>query len=207
MTRFAFVAVIHLVVPLTATAKPAHKQALAAHMGPYLLARVNDCRLCHVPGETDPHADKPRNAFGERLEGVRNELKKAGKPFDLPARFKAIANEDTDGDGVSNLIEVLTGHFPGDAQDKPNAEELPAVEKTLGKYERFLASYPWRPFEPVKRPAVPKAGEGWAFNPIDAFIAEGHREHELTPRPMPTSRHSCVGSTSTSLACRRLRPR
>ncbi|MBP3955970.1 DUF1553 domain-containing protein [Gemmata sp. G18] len=183
MTRFATAFAFALLLPLVASAKPVHKQSLLAHMGPYLPARANDCRLCHVPGETAPHADKPRNAFGERLEEVRGELKEAGKPFDIAARFNAVANEDSDGDGVSNLVEVLTGHFPGDPQDKPTADEVRGAEKTVGKYTRFLASYPWRPFEPVKRPAVPKAGDGWGANPIDAFIADGHREHDLTPRP------------------------
>jgi cytochrome c553 len=185
MTRSAVaLALAFLVlVPAAAAAKPAHKQALAGHMGPFLVARANDCRLCHVPGDTGPDADKPRNPFGERLEEVRGELKAAGKSFDVAARFDAVATEDADGDGASNLIEVLTGHFPGDPKDAPTAGEIRAAERTVEKYKRFLASYPWRPFEPVARPAVPKAGEGWAANPIDAFIAEGHREHDLTPRP------------------------
>ncbi|WP_439631993.1 DUF1549 and DUF1553 domain-containing protein [Gemmata sp.] len=183
MTRSGLALALVLLSPVAATAKPVHKQALAAHMGVYLPARANDCRLCHVPGDTGPDADKPRNPFGERLEEVRGELKAAGKPFDVPARFDAVATEDADGDGVSNLIEVLTGHFPGDPKDTPTAEEVRAAERTVAKYKRFLASYPWRPFEPVARPAVPKAGAGWAANPIDAFIAEGHREHDLAPRP------------------------
>ncbi len=183
MCRYAFVLVAVGLAPTVGLAKPAHKQALAAHLGPYFLAGVNDCRLCHLPGDTDPHADKPRNAFGERLEEVRQELKQAKKPTDIVARFDAIADEDADGDGVPNLLELLTGHFPGDAKDKPTSDELKAAEKTLAKYRRFLVSYPWRPFEPVTRPPVPKAGAGWALNPIDAFLADGHREHDLTPRP------------------------
>jgi cytochrome c553 len=183
MVRAGFALAALALAPGFAAAKPAHKQALAVSMGTYLPARVNDCRLCHAPGDTGPHDDKPRNAFGERLEEVRRELKKAGKPTDIPARFEALAREDTDGDGVPNLLEVLTGHFPDDAKDKPTAAELKAAEKTLAKYERFLASYPWKPFAPLARPDVPKAGDGWALNPIDRFIAAGHREHDLTPRP------------------------
>jgi hypothetical protein len=183
MIRPALALALIAAAPAVGFAKPAHKQALAMHMGVYLPAAVNDCRLCHLPGDTDPHADKPRNAFGERLEEVRRELKTAGKPADIAARFAAITDEDTDGDGVPNLLEVLTGHFPGDPKDTPTAAELKGTEKTLAKYRRFLASYPWRPFEPVRRPDVPKAGGGWALNPIDRFIADGHREHDLTPRP------------------------
>ena len=182
MIRLLVAFAVVLVGSATVFAKPIHKQALALHMGPYLLAKVNDCRLCHVPGDTGPNDDKPHNAFGERLEEARKELKKAGKPFDITVRFEMIADEDADGDGVPNLLEILTGHSPADAKDKPNADELIAAAKTLGKYRRFLASYPWRPFEPVKRPAVPMASGAWAENPIDAFIAVGHREHELVPR-------------------------
>lgn len=183
MIRTALALALVAAGPAVVSAKPAYKQALAMHMGVYLPAAVNDCRLCHQPGDTDPHADKPRNPFGERLEAARGELREAGKPSDIPARFAAVAGEDADGDGVSNLIEVLTGHFPGDPKDTPTAAEVKAAEKTLGKYQRFLASYPWKPFEPVTRPAVPKAGDGWALNPIDRFVAEGHREHDLAPRP------------------------
>ncbi|MBY0460892.1 MAG: DUF1549 and DUF1553 domain-containing protein, partial [Gemmataceae bacterium] len=187
MTRFALALAVLAAGPFVAApvaqARPAYKQALATHMGDFLPARANDCRLCHEPGDTDPHADKPRNPFGGRLEEVKAELKKAGKPTDIPSRLAAVADEDADGDGVSNLVEILTGHFPGDPKDTPTADERKAAEKTLARYKRFLASYPWKPFEPVVRPAVPKAGDGWALNPIDRFIADGHREHDLTPRP------------------------
>jgi cytochrome c553 len=181
--RQLLIALVLVLLPVAAMAKPVHKQAIALHMAQYLPAAVNDCRMCHAPGDTDPHADKPRNLFGERLEEMRKELKEAKKPNDIVARFDAIAEEDTDGDGVPNLLEVLTGHFPGDPKDKPMTEELKAAGKTLAKYKRFLASYPWRPFEQVTRPVVPKAGDGWAVNEIDRFIADGHREEELTPRP------------------------
>jgi len=166
-----------------AWAKPVHKQALALSMGPFLPASLNDCRLCHVPGDNSASEDKPRNAFGERLELARRELKQAGKPIDIPARFARIADEDADGDGVSNLLEILTGHFPADKADKPTSQELAGAAKSLEKYRRFLASYPWKPFEPVKRPEIPAATGEWSHNPIDAFISQGYREQELTPRP------------------------
>jgi hypothetical protein len=181
--RHPLVAVALLLLPLAAVAKPAHKQAVAGGLGPYLPAAVNDCKLCHVPGDTAPDKDKPRNPFGERLEDVRKELKKAKKPTDIVARFDSVADEDVDGDGASNLFEVLTGHLPGDAKNTPTAAEVKAAEKTLAKYKRFRASYPWKPFEPVTRPEVPKATDDWAVNPIDQFIRAGHREHDLTPRP------------------------
>ena len=126
----------------------------------------------------------PRNPFGERLEDARKELRDAGKPSDIPARFDAVAAEDTDGDGVPNLVEVLAGHRPGDKDDVPTKAEVAAATETMPRYRKFLASYPWRPFEVVKRPAVPMAKDAaWAANPIDAFVAAEHADRGLTPRP------------------------
>lgn len=51
--------------------------------------------------------------------------------------------------------------------------------------ERWIAegastSMHWS-FRPLVRPAVPTAGEGWARNPIDHFIAAAHQQHGLAP--------------------------
>lgn len=181
MRQFLIATIIVLALAVSALANPANKQALTNHMGPFFLAKINDCRLCHVPGDILLGEDKPRNSFGERLEAVEEELARLGKSSEFAARFEAIADEDSDGDGVSNLNEVLLGHFPGDSMDLPTNAEALASEKILLKYRRFLASYPWRPFETVKRPAVPRIEEN--LSPIDQFIAEGHREQELVARP------------------------
>lgn len=175
-------AVVFSCMASIAQARPAHKQALAAHLGPFFLAKVNDCRLCHVPGEVKPDEDKPRNAFGESLEAAAERLEKDGKPAEIPDRFTLIENDDADGDGISNLIEVLAGSFPGDAVAMPNDNELKLVEKALNRYRKFLASYPWKPFESVERPAVPRSPDDAAAHPIDAFLAEGQRDCELVPR-------------------------
>src|SRR5207244_8260606 len=51
-------------------------------------------------------------------------------------------------------------------------------------FRKFRRSYPWRPFQTVKRPPVPVVkNAGWVRNPVDAFIAAGHEEHGLKPRP------------------------
>src|ERR1043166_3080082 len=105
-----------LMVPAPAQARPAHKQALAQYFGPFLSKKLNDCRTCHLPDKTDRPAveqdyEKPHNAFGARLKEVRGELRKAGKSTTLEARLDAILDEDSDGDGVSNLLEILSGHF------------------------------------------------------------------------------------------------
>src|SRR5205823_6212874 len=91
---------------------------------------------------------------------------------------------DSDGDGVNNLIEILTGHFPGDKTDQPSRAEVAASKQLVVAFLKAKSGYPWRPFEVVKRPAVPTVkNTGWVRNPIDAFIAAEHEELGLKPRP------------------------
>ncbi len=165
----------------TLSARPPFKKALADLLHLPTASRLNDCRTCHLPGTDE---DRPHNAFGERLKKVRAELKKAGKSFDITARLLAIADEDTDKDGVSNLLELLAGHFPSDATDRPNQE---AIEQARQKQTELLASltgYQWRPFDRVERPALPLvARRDWVRNPIDQFVAAEQESRQLVPRP------------------------
>jgi Protein of unknown function (DUF1553)/Protein of unknown function (DUF1549)/Planctomycete cytochrome C len=41
----------------------------------------------------------------------------------------------------------------------------------------------WWSFAPIKASAPPKAGDGWARNEIDRFVAETHAAHKLAPAP------------------------
>jgi hypothetical protein len=179
-----FATFIILLLGPAASATPANKRALADFLGPLQPAKSFDCRTCHVAAAPTPE-DHDHNAFGARLAAVRSELRKAGKPIDLRTRLEAIADEDSDGDGVANLAELLTGHSPGDAADRPSAAELTAVENLRTKLRRHLAAYPWRPFEPVRRPALPASGAPLSdkLNPIDAFLESARRENGLTLRP------------------------
>jgi hypothetical protein len=167
-----------------AQSRPAHKRSLADYFGPFLDRRLNDCRTCHLPDPPDgPAEGKPHNAFGARLKAVKEELRLAGKKTDLVSRLEAIADEDSDGDGVPNLIELLTGHAPGDPGDKPTVEEVAAARQKLADFRRYQDGYHWRPMEPVHRPVVPFQNTPWVRNPIDAFIAAGQAERGLQPRP------------------------
>src|SRR5205085_2908103 len=124
--------------------------------------------------------DFPHNPFGARLRKMGKELAAAGEKKDLPARLRLIAGEDSDGDGIQNEIELLLGHNPGDANDVPSKQELASAEKRRADFSKFLASYHWQPFEPVRRPELPSRD---FTNPIDAFVAAEHRARGLKPRP------------------------
>src|SRR5690242_8170492 len=106
-----------------ASARPAHKRALADRLGPLLARKLNDCRTCHqvTAADADPD-DKPHNPFGARLKAVRADLRKAGAKSGITDRLDVIADEDSDGDGVANLLELLAGRFPGEADDVPTAD-------------------------------------------------------------------------------------
>src|SRR5262249_55183760 len=87
-------------------------------------------------------------------------------------------------DGVPNIIEILTGHFPGDPNDKPTPEEINAARRILADYRRFQSRYPWRPYDAVKRPDAPAIkNPACAHTPIDRFITAAHDASGLTPRP------------------------
>jgi hypothetical protein len=171
---------------LPALARPPHKKALADYLGPGMARKLNDCRTCHLPPEEGAEAldARPHNPFGKRLKAARSELRKAEKPSGIPARVVAVADEDSDGDGFSNLLELVTGHFPGEADDRPEASELAKGRTAIAALRQAQSGYAWNPFERVVRPDVPFVrSRGWVRNPIDQFIAAEHEARGLTPRP------------------------
>src|SRR6185369_15564731 len=108
------------------------------------------------------------------------ELASAGKAKDISSRLELVASEDSDGDGTDNLTELLLGHGPGEVDDKPSAAELANAAQRKADFQKFLASYRWRPFETVKHlePPVVK-NTRWVRNPIDAFISAEHEARGL----------------------------
>ncbi len=75
------------------------------------------CTLCH----TSP---PQRNVFGASLEphlapGAARPLSDGDFSMALPAALRAVEAADADGDGVSNLEEVLRGTLPADPSSRP----------------------------------------------------------------------------------------
>ncbi len=169
----------------SAHARPPYRKALADFLGLAADSKLNDCRTCHVPSTPDmPEGVKPHNPFGARLKAVKDELKKAGRKTDIVSRIIAIADEDSDGDGVPNLLELAMERYPGEPEPKPTAAEAAEGRKKVAGLLKANGAYAWTPYEIVVKPPVPEVkNAAWVRNPIDAFIAAGHEEHGLTPRP------------------------
>lgn len=126
----------------TTHARPNYKSALATYAGAPLAKKLNDCRTCHTPANgDDPAAVNARtlNAFGVRLRKALPELRAAKKRAGIRNRLQAVSDEDSDGDGASNILELLTGRFPGDARDTPTAEEQDAARSALEAFRRAQA--------------------------------------------------------------------
>jgi hypothetical protein len=185
--RLSFLFLLAVGLGSPAHARPPYKKALADHFGPALATKLNDCLTCHLPdppGAKIEEGDKPHNVFGQRLVNVRSELRKAGKSTDILDRLAAIADEDADSDGVSNLLEILSGHFPGDGKDVTGKAEFEKARQALIVHRQRKREHAWRPFEPVQRPVLPIArNEAWSRHPIDRFLAAEHEKLGLTPRP------------------------
>lgn len=171
--------------PVLAT--PVNKAAMERHYEKFLGGSLNRCTTCHQPSTLkDPHTleEFPHNAFGDRLRVLGEEWSAAGKGKDVARRLEAVAREDADADGVDNETELLAGSNPGDAGEMPVADVLKVMPQRRDEWVKFQASYRWRPFERVKRPAIPAVkNPDWVRTPIDAFIAAEHEAQGLKPRP------------------------
>jgi hypothetical protein len=131
------------------------------------------CYHCHGPDsktrepkDTPLRLDRVEDAFAVRDDGKPVIIK--GKPEE------------------SKLMSLIHSADPDMVMPPPKSH------KTLKKHEIALlerwieqgAEYEahWA-FAPVEKPATPAAGEGWAANPIDRFIAEKLDESGLKPNP------------------------
>lgn len=189
--RLALASGAALLLASPVMAKPAYLRALGDHYGDLLPSALKNCTTCHRPADPSKPPTSlenfPHNPFGDRLRRVADALRAEGKRTDIGTRLRRIAADDSDGDGVANQLELLAGHRPGEATDRPTAPEIAAARKVGVRLAAALAGYHWEPFVPVSRPAVPKPRDpAWAKNPIDAFLYVEQEQRGLKPRPETT---------------------
>jgi hypothetical protein len=190
--RFVGLVGVGMLLALPAWGTPANKAALERHFDRFLIKKLQSCDTCHQHTEVkDPDSleEIPHNPFGAALRKAGKELRAAGRKREMSVRLEMVGGLDSDGDGVDNLSELLLGHNPGDANDRPTAGEMAELGAKREAYGVFLKSYRWEPFEVVKRPAVPGVAavgknehgrsrmEDGGRNPIDAFVEEQRRAH------------------------------
>ena len=78
-------------------------------------SRIDACNLCH----NSPEGGDARNSYGLSYASSGN-------------NFAAIENTDSDGDGWTNLQEIKSLTFPGDANDHPTPTPPPTATKSSG---------------------------------------------------------------------------
>ncbi len=110
-TSLLFAGVVVLSASLV-QARPADRAAYDAVYGD-VAGRPQGCQVCHF----SPDGSGPRNLFGR-------DYQQAGKNKE---GLRAIEQKDSDNDGVINLDEIRTGHFPGKSDDKPDQAEIQKV--------------------------------------------------------------------------------
>lgn len=171
-----------------AIARPPYKHALKKLYGARLNANLHQCSTCHMTkedvglGEDFDEENPPHNVFGVRLRELGEKIGEDAVGGDILSRLKAVFDEDTDGDGIANQLEILAGKHPGRAQSRPDEQELIAAHLALASRQREATGYAWEPFLRVNRPRVPESKHaGWVRTPIDAFVAAEYDRLSLSP--------------------------
>jgi len=112
-----------IAIAITVTLGDAHAQPPAVGVfcqkypnSPQCLGQQPSCTFCHI-------APPQRNVFGSAIEmnlapGMARPLSDSAFAAALPAALAAVENLDSDGDGVSNLMEISQGTLPADPNSK-----------------------------------------------------------------------------------------
>ncbi len=134
---------------------------------PTCLAGLPACTYCHAG--TPP----TRNRFGEALEAKI--LPAMSRPLDvndflgaLPTALEEIEDDDSDGDGYSNLDEILSGTHPGDDLSRP--DEIECAGKT-GINDQFDVCN-WDARYVFKKVSLDFCGRSPTWEEMQAFDAE-----------------------------------
>ncbi|MCC6508848.1 MAG: hypothetical protein IT423_07060, partial [Pirellulaceae bacterium] len=104
------------------SARPPYKHGLKKLYGPRLNANLHQCATCHLTkdevgvGQEFDEENPPHNVFGQRLRELGETIGEDKPNGDILVRLQSIVNEDADGDGIANELEILAGKHPGRAQ-------------------------------------------------------------------------------------------
>jgi hypothetical protein len=136
------------------------------------------CYHCHGPdsGTREPKSeplrlDRPEDAFALRENGLPAIVK--GKPAESEV-VKRMHLTDPD------MIMP-----PPKSHKTMKAEEIALIERWI---EQGAEYQPHWAFAAIVKPEPPAAGDGWAANPIDRFIAAKLAENALKPNPPEDAR-------------------
>ncbi len=110
--KYAIVGILFIAVVLTtiqaATAFSSYETDFHTRYGTSG-TRLDTCGLCHV----NPSGGGSRNSYGQAFEN------QPGFDSNRTQAFSNIEPLDSDGDGYSNIAEILARTFPGDQNDHP----------------------------------------------------------------------------------------
>jgi hypothetical protein len=136
------------------------------------------CYHCHGPdsGTREPKSeplrlDRPEDAFAIRENGLPAIIK--GKPAESEVVKRM------------HLTDPEMIMPPPKSHKVMKAEEIALIERWI---EQGAEYEPHWAFAAVVKPEPPAAGDGWAANPIDRFIAEKLEEKGLKPNPPEDAR-------------------
>ncbi|MCY2976712.1 MAG: DUF1553 domain-containing protein [Planctomycetota bacterium] len=149
--------------PKPENVSPAHAEAIRFSLD-VLPILSEHCYHCHGPDE------KAREA------GLRLDVEEGATGGDRPAIVRGQSE-------ASELIRRILSADPDEVMPPPSKSKLtPQQIELLKRWVDEGAGWGghWA-FEPVKKPTVPEAGEGWALNEIDRFIAAGHLKANIKP--------------------------
>ena len=119
MRRVVLLALAVLLLPSSAFARAAAAELFCGVYpeSPLCATGATSCTTCHVLAGPPAH-----NPYGAAIREARDTS--ADFDVDLPLALEAVALLDSDGDGVDNLAEILTGSLPGfEASIEPECGE------------------------------------------------------------------------------------
>lgn len=128
-------AILWLSAPLVSAKKTYLKKIAANYKLDDMLAK---CSICHDSGEDKPNK-RNLNLFGREFRDTKARGYDVTKmPIDpnsdvILQAFESLADKDTDGDGATNLEEIMLGTNPGNAKSKPDPDKLAEYRKTHPK--------------------------------------------------------------------------